>query len=53
LWFCLFSSSVCRIPVRIFCSGGFVAIYSFIFYLLWKVLFVLQFSMIVFLGNVS
>jgi hypothetical protein len=26
---CLFLSSVCRIPFRIFCSGGLVIIYCF------------------------
>jgi hypothetical protein len=35
LWFCLLSSSVCRIPCRIFCSDGLVVIYCFSFYLLW------------------
>jgi hypothetical protein len=35
-WFCLLSSSVCRIPCRIFCSGGLVVIYCFSFYLSWK-----------------
>jgi hypothetical protein len=33
---CLLSFSVCRIPCRIFCSGGFVVIYCFSFCLLYK-----------------
>jgi hypothetical protein len=37
LWFCLLSSSVYRIPWRIFCSGGLVVIYCFSFYLLRKI----------------
>jgi hypothetical protein len=35
-WFCLLSFSVCRIPCRIFCSGGLVVICCSIFSLLWK-----------------
>jgi hypothetical protein len=35
-WLCLFSSSMCRIPFRIFCSGGLVVIYCFSFCLSWK-----------------
>jgi hypothetical protein len=38
LWFCLLSSSVCRIPSRIFCCGGWVVMYCFSFCLLWKIL---------------
>jgi hypothetical protein len=33
-WFCVLSSSVCRIPHRIFCSGGLLVIYCFSFCLL-------------------
>jgi hypothetical protein len=33
-WFCLLSPSVCRIPCRVFCSGGLVVIYCFNFCLL-------------------
>jgi hypothetical protein len=40
-WFCLLSS-VCRIPCRIFCSGGVVVIYCFSFCLLWKIFIVLS-----------
>jgi hypothetical protein len=36
LWLYLFSSYVCRIPFRIFCSGGLVIIYCFSFSLSWK-----------------
>jgi hypothetical protein len=36
-WLCLFSSSVFRIPFRIFCSGGLVIMYSFCFCLSWKI----------------
>jgi hypothetical protein len=35
-WFCLLSFSVCRIPWRIFCSGGLVVIYCFSLCLSWK-----------------
>jgi hypothetical protein len=34
--FVLLSFSVCRIPCRIFCSGGLVVIYYFSFCLSWK-----------------
>jgi hypothetical protein len=34
-WFCLLSS-VCRIPCRIFCSGGLVVTYCFSFCISWK-----------------
>jgi hypothetical protein len=36
-WFCLLSFSVCKIPWRIFYSGGLVVIYYFSFCLLWKI----------------
>jgi hypothetical protein len=35
-WLCLFLSSVCRIPFRIFFSGDLLLIYCFSFCLLWK-----------------
>jgi hypothetical protein len=32
-----FFSSVCRIPFRIFCSGGLVLMYCFSFHIEWKI----------------
>jgi hypothetical protein len=51
-WFCLLSSSVCRISYRIFCSGGLVVMYCFSFCLLWKIFIAPSILMIVLLGTV-
>jgi hypothetical protein len=36
-WLCLFSSSTCRIPFRIFSSSGQVVMYCFHYCLSWKI----------------
>jgi hypothetical protein len=52
LWFCLLSSSVWRIPCRIFCSGGLVVIYVSVSAYRGRLLFLHQFWMIILLGKV-
>jgi hypothetical protein len=52
-WLCLFSSSGCRIPFRIFCSGGLWSCIVLVSVYHGRFLFLLQFWMIALLGKVS